>query len=350
MHFASDNASGVPEEVLAALAGANEGYAPSYGADPIMDRVRERVREIFEAPEAAVYLVATGTAANALSLALFCPPWASVFCHRASHVEQDECGAPEFYTGGAKLVLLGGDHARIDPAELTRALGPRGPRFVHSVQKGILSLTNATEAGTTYTPAKVAELTAIARNHDMPSHMDGARFANALVALGCTPAELTWKAGIDVLSFGGTKNGLMGVEAVVIFDPAKAWEFELRRKRGAHLFSKHRYLSAQMEAYLTDDLWLRLAGQANRAAARLSQGIAALPGAHLLHPTEANAVFAAWPRAGHRRAQDAGAAYYLWPMDQSLNGPADEAVSARLVCSWCTTDDDIDRFLATISG
>ena len=350
MHFASDNASGVPDEVLAAIAAANRGYAPSYGADPIMDRVRDRIREIFEAPEAAVYLVATGTAANALSLALFCPPWASVFCHRASHVEQDECGAPEFYTAGAKLVLLDGDDARIDPAELTRALGAPGQRFVHSVQKGMLSLTNATEAGTLYTPAQVADLTAIARPHGMASHMDGARFANALVALGCSPAELTWKAGIDVLSFGGTKNGLMGVEGVVIFDPAKAWEFELRRKRGAHLFSKHRYLSAQMDAYLTDDLWLRLAGQANHAAARLSQGIAALPGARLVHPTEANAVFAAWPRAGHQRARDAGAAYYLWPMDQSMEGPGEEPLSARLVCSWCTPDDDIDRFLQTISG
>jgi threonine aldolase len=210
MHFTSDNASGVPDEVLAAIAAANSGYAPSYGADPIMDRVRDRIREIFEAPEAAVYLVATGTAANALSLALFCPPWASVYCHRASHVEQDECGAPEFYTGGAKLVLLDGDHARIDTTTLSAALGAPGPRFVHSVQKGMLSLTNATEAGTTYTPAQVAELSAIARAHDMSSHMDGARFANALVALGCTPAELTWKAGIDVLSFGGTKNGLHG--------------------------------------------------------------------------------------------------------------------------------------------
>jgi threonine aldolase len=350
MHFASDNASGVPDEVLAAIVAANRGYAPSYGADPIMDRVRDQVREIFEAPEAAVYLVATGTAANALSLALFCPPWASVFCHRDSHVEQDECGAPEFYTGGAKLVLLGGDHARVDPAELTQALGAPGPRFVHAVQKGMLSITNATEAGTVYSPVQVAELTAIARAHDMTCHMDGARFANALVALGCTPAEITWKAGIDVLSFGGTKNGLMGVEAVVVFDPAKAWEFELRRKRGAHLFSKHRYLSAQMEAYLADDLWLRLAGQANRAAARLSQGIAALPGARLVHPTEANAVFAAWPRAGHRRALDAGATYYLWPMDQSMAGPGEEPVSARLVCSWCTTDDDVDRFLRAISG
>lgn len=350
MHFASDNASGVPDQVLAAIATANAGYAASYGADPIMDRVRDRIRTIFEAPEAAVFLVATGTAANALSLALFCPPWASVFCHRDSHIECDECGAPEFYTAGAKLVLLDGPHAKVTPAALTEALGAPGPRFVHSVQKGMLSLTNATEAGTVYTPAEVTELTGIARAHGLPIHMDGARFTNALVALGCTPAELTWKAGIDVLSFGGTKNGLMGVEAVVIFDPSKAWEFELRRKRGAHLFSKHRYLSAQMDAYLTNDLWLTLAGQANRAAQRLSQGITALPGAHLVHPTEANAVFAAWPRAGHRRARDAGASYHFWPMDQSLDGPDDEPLSARLVCSWCTTEPEIDTFLAAVSG
>ena len=350
MFFASDNTSGVPDEVMAALARANAGYAMPYGNDAGMERVRARLRALFEAPEAAVYLVATGTAANALALAVFCPPWAAVYCHRNAHIEEDECGAPEFYTGGAKLVLVEGEGAKIDPAALARAIAFTARAGVHNVQRGMLSLTNATEAGTVYTPAEVARLTAIARGHGLPCHMDGARFANALIATGCTPAEMTWKAGIDVLSLGGTKNGLMGVEAVVIFDPARAWAFELRRKRGGHLFSKHRYLSAQMEAYLEGDLWLSLARQANRMAARLSAGIAALPGARLLHPTEANAVFAAWPRAGHRRAQAAGARYYLWPFDQSLEGPDDEALAARLVCSWSTTEAEVDRLLAVIAG
>lgn len=348
MFFASDNTSPVTPEVMAALQRANDGYAMPYGNDPIMARVRARIREIFEAPEAAVYLVATGTAANALALATFCPPWGAVFCHRNAHVEEDECGAPEFYTGGSKLVLIDGAHARMTPEGLARALRFTARAGVHNVQKGMLTLTNSTENGAVYSPDQIAALTAIARAEGLPCHLDGARFSNALVSLGCTPAEMTWRAGIDVLSFGGTKNGLLGVEAVVIFDPAKAWEFELRRKRGGHLFSKHRYLSAQMEAYLEGDLWLRLARQANAAAARLAAGICDIPGASLLHPTEANAVFASWPRAGHRKAQAGGAAYYLWPGDQSMDGPDDEPLAARLVCSWSTTHADVDAFLGLI--
>ncbi len=350
MFFASDNTSGAAPEVIAAVAAANDGYAMPYGNDPVMTSVREKVRDIFEAPDAAVYLVATGTAANALSLAILTQPWGAVFCHRNAHIEEDECGAPEFYTGGSKLILIDGDHARMTPEGLARAIGFTARAGVHNVQRGMVSITNATENGTIYRAEQVRALTAIARSNNLPVHMDGARFTNALVAAGCTPAELTWKAGIDVLSFGGTKNGCMGVEAVVIFDPAKAWEFELRRKRGGHLFSKHRYLSAQMDAYLTDDLWLRLARNANAAAARLSREMLAVPGASMVHPTEANAVFARWPRAGHRNAQGAGAAYYLWPGDQSLDGPDHDVLAARLVCSWSTTDTDIDRFIGLIRG
>jgi threonine aldolase len=350
MMFASDNTSPAHADIMSAVEAANAGYAMPYGADPWMEEVRTEVRRVFEAPEAAVYLVATGTAANALALACLCPPWAAVYCHRNSHVEEDECGAPEFYTGGAKLVLVDGAHARMTSAGLSRVLDFAARGGVHNVQKGMLTLTNATENGTVYAPAEVAELAAIAHAQGLPVHMDGARFANALVAAGCTPAEMTWRAGVDVLSFGGTKNGCLGVEAVVMFDPAKAWEFELRRKRGGHLFSKHRYLSAQMAAYLRDGLWLRLAARANAAAARLSSGIVTVPGATLVHPTEASAVFAAWPRAGHLRAQAAGARYYLWPGNQSLDGPADEPVAARLVCSWCTTDAEVDAFLSALHG
>jgi threonine aldolase len=350
MFFASDNTSGAAAEIIAAVAAANDGYAMPYGNDPIMTRVRDRIRTIFEAPEAAVYLVATGTAANALSLAILTQPWGAVFCHRNAHIEEDECGAPEFYTGGSKLVLIDGDHARMTPEGLARAIGFTARAGVHNVQRGMVSITNATENGTVYGSEQVCALTAIAKSNNLPVHMDGARFTNALVAAGCSPAEMTWKAGIDVLSFGGTKNGCMGVEAVVIFDPAKAWEFELRRKRGGHLFSKHRYLSAQMDAYLSGDLWLRLAQNANAAATRLSREMLTVPGASLVHPTEGNAVFARWPRAGHRRAQHAGAAYYLWPGDQSLDGPDDEPLAARLVCSWSTTDADVDRFIGLIRG
>jgi threonine aldolase len=327
---------------MAALQRANEGYARSYGADAIMERLRARFRALFEAPEAEVFLVATGTAANALALSILCPPWGAVLCHRLSHIAEDECGAPEFFTAGAKLVLVDGAHGRMSPDSLAERLATTGESGVHGVQRAALSITNVTEAGTVLAPAEVAALTAPARALGMGCHMDGARFANALAATGATPAEMTWKAGIDVLSFGGTKNGLMGVEAVVIFDPARAWEFELRRKRGGHLFSKHRYLSAQMEAYLEADLWLQLAGRANAMGARLARGLGALPGARLLHPAQANMVFAEWPAGGHARARARGAVYY----DQ--RAPAGRE-AARLVASWSTTEAEVDALLSALS-
>ncbi|MGB3315793.1 MAG: low specificity L-threonine aldolase [Albidovulum sp.] len=348
MEFASDNASGAAPEIMAALTEVNHGYAPSYGADPVMDRVRAQVREIFEAPEAEVYLVNNGTTANALSLATYCPPWGAVYCHEAAHVEMDECGAPEFFIGGGKLVKVPGADGKMTPDALRRIIAATPQGFVHATQRGMVTLTNTTEAGTVYPAAELAALGEVAKSCDLPVHLDGARFANALVATNANPAEMSWKAGVDILSFGGTKNGCMGVEAVVIFDPAKAWEFELRRKRGGHLFSKHRYLSAQMEAYLTDGLWLRLARAANDRAAALEQAVLAVPGARLMHPREANILFAYLPRGTHRRAMAAGAHYYLWPFDQSMDGPEDEALSARFVASWCTTEAEIDAFAKVI--
>lgn len=348
MNFASDNTAGVAPQIMAALAAANAGHMASYGADPLSAAVTAQIREIFEAPEAAVYLVATGTAANALSCAVLTDPWGAIFCHRNAHIEEDECGAPEFFTGGSKLVLVDGAHARMTPEALRHTIAHTGRGGVHNVQRGMVSITNATEAGTVYSAAEVAALTQVARDFGLPVHMDGARFANALVAAGCTPAEMTWRAGVDVLSFGGTKNGCMGVEAVVIFDPKRAWEFELRRKRAGHLFSKHRFLAAQMQAYLEGYLWLDLARHANAMAALLSTRITALPGARLVHPTHANEVFAAFPRAAHRRAQGAGAAYYLWPFDQSLEGDMTEPLAARMVTSWATTEAEIDAFLALL--
>ncbi|MFP1644132.1 threonine aldolase family protein [Pontitalea aquivivens] len=350
MNFASDNTSGVAPQIMTALAQANQGHVASYGGDALTLQVRDRLRDIFQAPGAAVYLVATGTAANALACATLTPPWGAIFCHRNAHIEEDECGAPEFYTGGAKLVLVDGPHGKMGPDALRAAIAHTGRAGVHNIQRGMVSITNATEAGTVYTAPEVAALCQVARDFGLPVHMDGARFANALVTAGDSPAELTWKAGVDVLSFGGTKNGCMGVEAVILFDPARAWEFELRRKRSAHLFSKHRYLAAQMAAYLEGDLWLDLARRANTAAERLSAGIVALPGAQLDHPTQANAVFARFPRRCHRAAMAAGASYYFWPFDQSLEGPEDELLSARLVCSWSTQPEAIDAFLSTLNG
>jgi threonine aldolase len=351
MWFASDNASGAAPEILEAVVRANAGYARSYGADAAMARVTGLVREIFEAPEAAVHLVSTGTAANALALACLCPPWATVYCHRQAHVEEDECGAPEFYTGGAKLTPIGGAHGRIAPDALARALDAAARVGVHNVQRGALSLSNATEAGTVYDPDAVAALADAARARGLPVHMDGARFANALVRLGCTPAELSWKAGVDVLSLGGTKNGCLGVEAVVLFDPGRAWEFELRRKRGGHLLSKHRYLSAQLEAYLTDGLWLALAGRANARAAQLAAGLASLPGVPISHPVEANMVFATLSPTADRALQQAGAVYHPWPDDEDERGTGETATGGvRLVCSRSTQATEVDQLIEVVTG
>lgn len=349
MWFTSDNSSPAAPEIIEAIVRANSGFERSYGSDAATDRVTGMIREIFEAPEAAVYLVGTGTAANALGLALLCPPWATVFCHGESHVQTDECGAPEFYSGGAKLTPVEGTHARIDPAMLERALQATGHVGVHGVQPGALALTNATELGCVYTPGETRQLADLAHGRKVPVFLDGARFANAVVTLGCTPAEATWKAGIEAMSFGGTKNGMLGAEAVILFDPDKAWEFELRRKRAGHLVSKHRYLAAQFEAYLRDGLWLDLAARANRAASRLATGMADQQVIQLAHPVQANAVFAAMPRRHHQKLHAAGARYYFWPGDSSLDGAGEELLLARFVCSWNTEDKDIDRFLDALN-
>jgi threonine aldolase len=349
MNFASDNTGPVHPKVMEALLRANEGYAMPYGSDALSRQVADRIREVFEAPEAAVYLVATGTAANSLILATMTKPWSTIFCAPHSHINEDECNAPEFYTGGAKLTLVGGENAKVGPDELAAAIAKEETRGVHGPQRGPVSITQATEKGTVYTLPEIRAITELARRHGLRVHMDGARFANALVRLGCTPAEMTWKVGVDAVSFGGTKNGLMGVEAAVIFDKALAWEFELRRKRGAHLFSKHRYLAAQMGAYLEADLWLDMAGAANDACARLARGLRQVPGAEFHFEPQANIIFAAWSRAGHRRLHEGGGSYYLW--NSSLDGgPEDEAITARLVTDWSADDAGIDRFVSLARG
>lgn len=339
MIFTSDNAAGATPEVMAALNAANTGYAASYGADAAMARVTDHIRQIFDAPDAAVYLVSTGTAANALALAAYVQPYQAIFAHDAAHIEMDECGAPEFFTHGAKIMRLAGDHGRIDGTALRDALANTG-NSVHGVQRGMLSLTNITEAGTVYDAAQVANLCAQAKAYGLPVHMDGARFANAVVAIGANPADLTWRAGVDVLSFGGTKNGCLAVEAVVMFDPAKAWEFELRRKRAGHLQSKHRYLSAQMVGYLADGAWLTRAAHANAMAQRLAAGLSQR-GITLLHPVDGNMMFVQWPAGISQRLRTAGAAFYDMPAAEGFEG-------ARLVASWATSAADVDGFLGVV--
>ena len=342
MRFASDNAGPVHPKVMEALAMANEGWALPYGNDGSTRQAVDKVRDVFDAPDAAVYFVATGSAANAILLGTMTAPFQTVFCTAQAHIHEDECNAPEFYTGGAKLTLVASDDARMSPQALETAITAQEGGNVHGPQPGPVSVTQVTERGTVYTLDQLGALAQVAKAHELPVHLDGARFANALVALGTTPADMTWRLGIDAVSFGGTKNGLMGVEAAVIFDPEKAWEFELRRKRGGHLFSKNRFLAAQMDAYLTDNLWLDMAERANAAAAKLVAGFSDCPEVRLLHPSEANMIYVEMPRRLHRQLHEAGAVYYL---QGTLEGADEERLSARLVADWSCPDGHIETFL-----
>lgn len=343
MFFASDNSGPVHPSVLDALTRANDGYAKSYGADDLTTSVAAQIRDLFEAPDAAVYLVGTGTAANVLALSVLCQPFETVFCSDRAHVHEDECNAPEFYTGGAKLTLVpGGD--RMSPTALRQAIEGEENRGVHGPQRGAVSITNVAELGNVYSLAEMKALCAVAKEYNLPVHLDGARFSQACAALGCTPAEMSWKMGVDVAVFGGTKNGLMGVEAVVIFDPKRAREFELRRKRGAHLFSKHRYLAAQMQAFLQDDLWRDLATRSNTTCSRLFDGLQRL-GVEIVTEVPANLLFFRLPRHVHHSLMAQGAVYIL--MDPET-GPDDEPVTARLVCDWAQTHENVDVFLKLV--
>ncbi len=290
----------------------------------------------------AVFLVPSGTAANALALAQVTPPWGVVFCHAQSHIATDECGAPEFFGGGLKLAGLPGGDGKIAPATLEAALAGYGGHSPHQMVAAALSLTQAGEAGTIYRIDEIAHLSEIAHARSLAVHMDGARFANALVRLNTTPAQMTWQSGIDVLSFGATKGGALAAEAVVVFDPARAAFFGERRKRAGHLLSKHRFIAAQMAAYLAGDLWLELARHANAMADRLAQGLKSV-GFEPVWPVEANLIFVAVPRALDLKLKAAGASYYVRPSD-TLDLGADR-VLLRLVTSFATEEAEIERFV-----
>lgn len=336
MRFISDNTATVSPEILAAIADANAAPTAAYDGDPWSARMNTVLADFF-GTEVAAYTVATGTAANSLALACLTPPFGAVVCHREAHIAVDECGAPEFYTGGAKLLLADGDRAKLTPATVAEALKDmRGD--VHQVQPRALSLTQATELGCAYTPDEVAALTALARARGLRVHMDGARFANALVHLGCHPGDVTWRAGVDVLSLGVTKNGGLSTEAVVFFDTALAAEFGLRRKRGGHLLSKGRYLSAQVVAYIETGLWERNARRANGLARRL----AAACGDRLLVPVEANELFVRVGVAGAARLREAGFVFYDWG--------AEGSGEIRLVVSWDQPETDVAALADALAG
>lgn len=345
MNFSSDNVHGVDEAILAAIAEANLGTARAYGYDDWTLAAESRLAEVF-ATDVAAFLVVTGTAANSLALAACCPPYGAVVCHHEAHIVVDECGAPELFCGGARLMGARGPGGKITPATVTGLLATLG-RGEHEQRPSVLSLSEATELGTVYTPAEVATLTTLARERRLRTHMDGARFANALARLGCTPAELTWKAGVDVLSFGATKNGAMGVEAVVFFDAALATDFRYLRKRTGQLVSKNRFLAAQMLAYLAGDRWMRNARQANLMADRLAAGVRALPGVRLPLPVEANAVFAIVPRPLHEHLQARGARYLVWPGEgPGTDTVGEDEVFIRLLTSFRTSTEDVDALVA----
>ena len=347
MNFTSDNITGASPKILQAIVDSNVGSASPYGTDPWTKDAEARLSTLFD-KDVAVVLVGTGTGSNALALSAIVPPGTALFSHEEAHVSEDECGAPEFYCGGAKLVGIPGIQGKVTPEALRTTLErfPRG--VVRQVQAAALSLSQATEAGTLYSPAEVKAVTAVAREAGLSVHMDGARFANAVAALSVSPAEITWKAGVDVLSFGATKNGALACEAIVFFDIDKAADILFRRKRTGQTLSKGRFLGAQMSAFLDDDHWLDLAKRANRAAARLARGLEAVPGVRLPWPTQANEVFPIVPKAVDKALRGAGARYYPWTT-RSLTAdlaPGSDDIMIRLICAFDTTDEDVDRFAA----
>jgi threonine aldolase len=322
---------------MAAVAAAASGQAPPYGTDSWTSSARHRFSEVFDC-DVDLLPVATGSAANALSLAALTPPWGSVLCHRDSHINNDECGAPEFFTGGAKLIALGGENAKIDADEL-RAAVHRKVGDVHSVQPSVLSLTQATETGAVYTPAEIKHLARIAKNAGLRVHMDGARLANAVAALGCNPAELTWRAGVDVLSFGAIKNGSITADAIVVFDRSLTTELSFRVKRAGQLAAKMRFAAAQLDAYLADDLWLRNARHANAMTARLEAGLKSIPGTLVAGAPEANILFCRLPQRVIDGLLDQGYDFYHCRWEPGV---------VRFVTSFATTARDVEDLVHAV--
>ena len=343
MHFASDNTAPVHPAILKALTDVNMGPAMPYGADEVTVRAAEALRATFEAPDAAVFFVTTGTAANALALSALVSPYGGVLAHQEGHINTDECAAPEFFTGGAKIIPLPGDGGRLTPDAVKAALAHfvHGP---HQVKPQALSMSNATEAGCVYHPAAVRSLCAVAKEAGLKVHLDGARLANALVHAGCTPAEMTWRAGVDVLCLGATKNGAMMAEAVIFFDPALAADFDYRRKRAGQMLSKARYVSAQFLAWLQDDLWLRLARHANDMAQAIAEGIDAFSEVRLVHAVEGNEVFLDVPAGLCDALREEGAVFYDW----GAAGEGHDRRIIRLVTSWATRLEEVKAFLAVM--
>ena len=333
MNFSSDTAAPAHPKVIEAIAAANQGNEPSYGGDAVPARLRALLATLFETEDFDFWICASGTASNALALSVLCSPIGAIACHEEAHIERDERGAPEFFTGGAKLRLLPGHGAQIDEEALRQALALNNPDFVHETPLETLSLTNLTECGTAYPAAQVAHYAELAKAEGLNTHLDGARLGNALVSTGASPAEMSWKAGIDVLTLGLTKTGAIGCEIILLFGKMRAafGRLQARAKRSGHMPPKMRFLAAQAEAMLTDDLWLSLAANANQSAKELANLLCAQPGVSLAYPTAGNEVFCVLPKEIEARIIKAGVKCYPWP-----GGPY------RFVCSWATPQSDLD--------
>lgn len=344
MNFNSDNWAGVHPAITENLARHASGFAAAYGTSELDRRVEKRFSEIFER-EVAVFFVGTGTAANSLAMASVNRPGGVVLCHREAHMVKDECGAPEYFTGGARLQGVNGPAGKMRPDELLRELKHFRPDFIHAGQAMAVTITQATEVGTVYQPQEIATLAGICQDRRLPLHMDGARFANALVCLGISPAEMTWKQGVDFVSFGGTKNGCWCAEALVYFNPERSKDLPYIRKRAAQLFSKTRFIAAQFDAYLQDGLWLQLAAHANRAAARIAQAVEKAPGCRLAWPVESNEVFVILPASRAEEWKSRGVGCHTWPVPGDLTDQvADDEVVVRLVASFATSAEEVEEF------
>lgn len=331
-NFASDNNSGITPESLEAIAEANSGHEPAYGDDEWTRRACATIRDVFEI-KCEVFFTFNGTASNSLALAHLCRSYHSVVCHSVAHIETDECGAPEFFSSGSKLLLAGGNDGKVSPVELQRLVHFR--QDIHYPRPHVLSLTQATELGTLYGISELQELGALAHGLGLKVHMDGARFSNALAALGCSAKDITWKAGVDVLCLGGTKNGMLASEAVVIFNKEIAAEFDYRCKQAGQLASKMRFLAAPWSAMLRDGAWLRYAGNANRMAALLASHLRTIPGVTFLSEPQVNSVFVTLPSAAIKKMRALGWSFYQFIGSGGV----------RLMCSWDTSEADVLSFV-----
>ena len=344
MFFASDNWAGAHPRIAENLARHAAGFAPAYGSSDLDKAVERTFCEVFER-EVAVFFVANGTAANSLAMTAAMRPGGVAFCHREAHMIADEGGAPEYLSGGGRLCPVDGALGRMDPANLEAEIGRYPAQFVHAGQPTAISITQATEIGTVYSLDDIAAMSEIARRHGLPLHMDGARFANALVSLEASPAEMTWKRGVDIVSFGGTKNGCWCAEAVVFLDPDKAREFPFIRKRAAQLFSKSRFIAAQFEAYFHDRLWLETARHSNAMAQRLAGHVRASAHARLGWEPQANEVFPIVKLAKVEELKAKGAAFYPWSTPHRLTREiGEDETLCRFVTSFATTEEEVDRF------